>query len=266
MNRQHVNVAGHRWNCAEAGQGTPVLLVHGFPLDHTMWQPQLDALSATSRLIAPDLPGFGGTAPAGEVMTMPQFADGLAALLDQLGVQEPVVFCGLSMGGYIAWEFWRRYRQRVAKLVLCDTRAAADTPEAARARRVAARRIDSEGKQPFLSAMVPKLMCDATRNERAAVVAHVDRMTAAAHPQGVAAALRGMAQRTDSIGLLGDIDVPALLLVGDQDEISPVAEMQAMAAAMPHARLRVISDAGHLAPLENPPAVNKALADFIRNA
>ena len=106
----------------------PLLLVHGFPLDHTMWAAQIEAISSRCRVIAPDLRGFGRSPPAGERTTMEQFADDLAGLLDAIGISEPVVYCGLSMGGYIGWQFWRKHANRLRGLILCDTRATADSP------------------------------------------------------------------------------------------------------------------------------------------
>ena len=115
----------------ERGEGIPLLLVHGFPLDHSMWTAQIDRFCTHCRVIAPDLPGFGRSPAVGDKVGMAQFADELTELLDVLEIAEPVVFCGLSMGGYIAFQFWRRHRSRLRGLVLCDSRATADSPEAA---------------------------------------------------------------------------------------------------------------------------------------
>nr|HPM85389.1 alpha/beta hydrolase [Candidatus Anammoximicrobium sp.] len=153
-------VRGLNLNVVESGAGLPVLLVHGFPLDHTMWQPQLEALAGEAHVVAPDLRGFGASDAGGETVSMEDYADDLAALLDARTIQEPVVFCGLSMGGYIAWQFWQRHRARLRGLILCDTRAAADTPEAAANRLATADRVLREGPSPVLQAMLPKLVAE----------------------------------------------------------------------------------------------------------
>src|SRR5437588_1423727 len=149
-----------------------LLLVHGFPLDHTMWKYQLDGLADVARVIAPDLRGFGrsGVTPgtvspdtlSPDTVSMERYADDLAGLLDALKIGEKIVFCGLSMGGYIAWQFWRKYSSRVAKLILCDTRAAPDTPDAAKTRLTTAERVQKTGTQALAELMLGKLFAPAT--------------------------------------------------------------------------------------------------------
>jgi pimeloyl-ACP methyl ester carboxylesterase len=250
-------------NVVEAGAGPPLLLVHGFPLDHTMWQAQIDELSRDARVMAPDLRGFGESDGGGEVVLMEDFADDLAALLDRLGVAEPVVFCGLSMGGYIAWQFFLRHRARLRALILCDTRAAADAPAAAEARLTNARRVLEDGVGFLAQGMLDKLFAAETRQQRPELVAAVRRVMLAASPQGVAAALRGMAARQDASDLLPQIDVPALVVCGREDAISTVEEMRGIAQRLPQARFVEIAAAGHMSPLEQPQAVNAAVRDFL---
>jgi len=132
-------------NVVERGSGVPLLLVHGYPLDHSMWQGQIEGLGDACRVIAPDLRGFGASGVTPGTVTMGQMADDMAALLDALKIHEPIVFCGLSMGGYVAWQFALRHRQRLTKLILCDTRAAADSPEAAAGRLKTADKVLDEG-------------------------------------------------------------------------------------------------------------------------
>jgi pimeloyl-ACP methyl ester carboxylesterase len=251
-------------NIVDRGTGSPLLLVHGFPLDHTMWNAQIEALSASHRVIAPDLRGFGQSGTAGdEVTTMPQFADDMAALLDALQIDEPVTFCGLSMGGYIAWDFLRRHRQRLAALILCDTRAAADSEEAARGRRMMAAGVLAEGVQAVPDAMLPKLLAPLTLQETPAVAESLRRTILATSPTSIAAAQRGMAEREDSTSLLGTIDLPTLVIVGEHDAISTVREMRRVADEIPGARFAVVPDAGHLSPLENPAVVSAAIEGFL---
>ena len=152
-----IDVSGVRFRVADEGHGPVILFVHGFPLDHTMWRAQIDEFSKTHRVIAPDLRGFGGTDGTLYSVSMEQFADDLAGLLDALAVEGPVIFCGLSMGGYIAWQFVQRHPARVAKLIVCDTRAAADSPDAAANRLKMADIVLKEGPEVVAWGMMPKL-------------------------------------------------------------------------------------------------------------
>lgn len=247
----------------DQGQASPLLFVHGFPLNHMMWNAQLPVFAERHRVIAPDLRGFGSSVDTEGTVSMEDFADDLAAILDDLQVREPVVYCGLSMGGYIGWQFVRKYRQRLRGLVLCDTRAAADTPEAAAGRRKMAEQVIAEGTQPVADGMVSKALSPRTMTERPEVVAAVKGMILSSDPTGVAAAQRGMAARPDVTDQLGQIDLPTLLIVGADDALTPVDEMRRMSQAIPHARFAVIPDSGHLSPLENPRAFNAALAEFL---
>jgi pimeloyl-ACP methyl ester carboxylesterase len=255
-------------NTVEVGQGKPLLLVHGFPLSHAMWRGQIDGLASRARIVAPDLRGFGassfvpGASPEDGV-TMAQYADDLAALLDALAIDEPVVFCGLSMGGYVAWQFWKRHARRLAGLVLCDTRAAADTPEAAKGRRTMAERVLKEGPIVAAEAMLPKLFSRVSVEKQPQIVESTRQTILSARSEAIAAAQRGMAVRPDMTGELASIRVPALLIGGAEDAISPPAEMRSIAAAMPDARFVEIPQAGHMAPLESPASVNSQIAEFL---
>lgn len=247
----------------DQGQGMPVLFVHGFPLNHTMWNAQLPVFAERYRVIAPDLRGFGSSVDTEGAVSMEDFADDLAAILDHLQVREPMVYCGLSMGGYIAWQFVRKYRQRLRGLVLCDTRAAADTPEAAAGRLKMAEQVIADGTQPVAESMVSKALSPRSMSERPEVVAAVKGMILSSDPTGVAAAQRGMANRPDASDQPGQIDLPTLVMVGADDALTPVEEMRRIAGEIPQARLVVIPDAGHLSPMENPQAFNAALAEFL---
>lgn len=258
-----VAVNGASFAVEQAGEGEPILLVHGFPLNHRMWQAQVAALSATHRVIAPDLRGLGGSGGAAGVVTMDQYADDLAGLLDTLGVTEPVTLCGLSMGGYVAFAFVRRHRDRLARLILCDTKAAADPPERKADRVKTAEQVLAEGTARLVESMPKSLLAPSTFETRPAVVAAVREMIASAPPAGVAAASRGMAARPDSNDLLPRIDVPTLVLSGEHDAITPPAEMRAMAERIRGATFELIPDAGHMSPMENPAAVNAAIRRFL---
>lgn len=251
----------------DEGRGTPVLLVHGFPLDHTMWDAQIAALSAQSRVIAPDLRGFGRTPPApGDAergISMEGFADDLVELLDALAIREPVVFVGLSMGGYIGWQFACKHGGKLRALVACDTRAIADTDEARAGRIKSAESVAAAGSVIVANAMEPKLFAKATFEKKPEIVAATRKVMESTPPAGVAAALRGMAARPDVTSFLPSINVPTLVLVGEHDAISSAAEMKTIADAIPGAEYVVISKAGHMTTVEEPVAVNEALTQFI---
>jgi 3-oxoadipate enol-lactonase len=248
---------------SDTGRGTPLLLVHGFPLDHTMWRPQIDAFTPSHRVIAPDLRGFGASDVTEGTVTMAQHADDLAALLDALGVSEPVVYCGLSMGGYVGWEFLRRHRDRVRALIVCDSRAAGDSEEAQANRAKMAANVLDNGPEVAAAAMRPKLFADSTRRDHPEIVESLESTMLATAPHGIAASLHGMAARADATELLATIAVPTLLVVGESDAITPPDEMAAVAAAIPGATLERIPNAGHMAPLENAEAVNAVLRTFL---
>jgi len=248
---------------ADVGSGPTLLLVHGFPLDHSMWRHQLESLGDKYRVIAPDLRGFGASTGATDTITMDQLADDLADLLDGLDIAEPVTFCGLSMGGYVAWQFWQRHASRLDRLILCDTRAVADTDEAARGRSDMAQRVLSEGATIVAEAMLPKLFAETTIRERADIVEATRRVMQATAPVTVAGALRGMAQRPDMTSELPNVDVPTLVMCGEYDVISTVDEMRSIADALPNARFVEVSGSGHMSPLEDPIAVNAAIRSFL---
>lgn len=240
-----------------------VLFVHGFPLDGSMWREAIEALPPGWRGLAPDLRGFGGTEPSAQAAySMDRFADDLAALLDAEGIGRAVV-CGLSMGGYITFAFWRRHRDRVSGLVLADTRAGADSDEARRGRLDLAERIRSEGHDPVVDAMLPKLLSESTRRERTDLVERVEAMMRRVAPAALSAALLGMAERPDATPDLASIDVPTLVVVGEEDAITPPAEAEKLAAGIEGARLVRVEGAGHLAPVEKPEVFGRALGEWI---
>ncbi len=260
---KHVTANGVRLAVLDRGQGRAIVLLHGFPLDHTMWRHQVEMLSGQYRVIAPDLRGFGASEAIPGTAAMEDLADDTSALLDALEVRQPVVLCGLSMGGYVAWEMVRKYAWRLSALVLCDTRSQPDTPAAANGRLETAQRVLTEGMGSLAESMLERLLAPSTRERQPELAQGLREVMARTKPEGAAAALRGMAARRDATPLLPTIVVPTLVLCGVHDAISPPGEMQAMAAAIPGARWVPIPDAGHMAPCENPHAVNRALGDFL---
>lgn len=255
----HLTV-GMRWR--EAGSGDAVLFVHGFPFSSALWEAQLAAVPAGWRFLAPDLPGFGESAPLDSALTMEILARELEVFLDELGVQRAVV-CGLSMGGYVALALWRVHRERVRALVLADTRAGADTPEARHARYEDAALARSMGAAAIGERMLPRLLSPGTHQDHPDVVQRLRAITATASVEGVAGALEGMAERPDSTGLLGEIDAPTLVIAGEHDVIAPMAEAETLAAGIPGARLVTIPGAGHVTCMEAPGAFNAALVTFL---
>ncbi|MCG8347773.1 MAG: alpha/beta hydrolase [Chloroflexales bacterium] len=255
-------VNGVRLFYEDRGQGPAVLFVHGFPLNSAMWQPQIEYLSSVQsayRVIVPDLRGFGASdVPEGPYL-METFADDLASLLDTLGLDQ-VVLGGLSMGGYIAFAFMRRYAERVRALILCDTRPTVDSHEAQASRETNAQLAEREGVGLLLDKMLPALLAPQVSGE---VQSQVRTIALRNDPKGIAGALRGMAQRADATDLLPQIRVPTLIIVGAQDSLTPPDVAHAMQSSIPNSRVVEIPSAGHVPPLENPAAFNKALAAFL---
>lgn len=260
---KRVSANGIEMNVFDEGDGLPILFVHGFPLDHQMWREQLAGLSNDFRLIAPDLRGFGQTTVTEGSVTMETHADDLAALLDALSVDEKIVLCGLSMGSYVAWQFQRKYGDRLRGLILCDTRAIADSPEAVENRRKLAATVLEHGTEPVAAAMMPNLFAEASTEKRREAIELTRQTLIANSPAGIAAASLGMAERPDVTADLPGIETPALLIVGEDDRISTVEEMRGIAEAMPNAEFVVIPEAGHMSPLENPEPANLAIREFV---
>lgn len=241
----------------------PVLLIHGYPLSNMLWDLQMGDLSDIARLIAPDLRGHGQTDPTDPPYSMGLFADDCANLLDQLGISGPVVIGGLSMGGYVAFEFARRYPERVAGLILAATRAGADSPQVKEARDKAAGVAIAEGTPAIAEGMLPKLLAPDSYDKQPDLVDFVREMMLETSEDGIVGALTAMRDRPDSTPDLAAIQVPVLVVHGEQDQLIPLAEAEAMAAALPMSRLVAIPQAGHLPNLEQPEAFNDAVREFL---
>lgn len=255
---------GVRLYWRERGRGEAVLFLHAFPFHGGMWEGQLERLPERWRLIAPDLRGFGRSAADAEggPLTMDRHADDVAALLDHLEIEAATV-CGVSMGGYVAFALWRRHPERVRALVLCDTRAAADTEAARRARAQLAIRVRREGAKAAVDAMLPNLISEATRRERPEVEGRLRAIAESIEADTIVRALEGLAARPDSTGLLPTITVPTLVLHGAEDATVPLEEARAMAERIPDARLRIVEGAGHLPNVETPDAFDAELVHFM---
>ncbi len=249
--------AGGRSGTATAGT---VVFLHAFPLHGGMWARAVAGLPAGWKGFAPHFPGFGGTPPGAG--SLDAFAGDVLARLDAAGVDR-FVAVGMSMGGYAAFRLAERAPGRVAGLVLCDTRAAPDAPEARERRTGQARAARRDGIRGLADAMVPGLLSQETRRLRPQVEAAVRAMIATADPEGVARVLEALRDRPDSTPLLAGLRVPVLAVVGERDALSPPDEMRRMVAAIPGARLEVLPGAGHLSALETPDAFQAVLNAFL---
>ncbi|GAC1648499.1 MAG: alpha/beta fold hydrolase [Ktedonobacteraceae bacterium] len=249
------------------GIGQPVLFLHAFPLNRSMWEGEIRVLLAEERyrLVALDWRGFGESDVASGMVTMEQLADDVAGLMDTLGMQDAVL-CGLSMGGYATFAFLRKYPQRVKALILADTRPGADTEEAKANRENVARVAEAEGIEAIANLQIPKVIADYTRQQHPEVEIRIRQMINAATTQGIAAASRGMAQRADSSDLLAMLSCPTLVLVGEQDVLTPPEVARDYAAKIKNVQFVTIANAGHLSNLEQPQAFLQAVSDFLRNA
>jgi 3-oxoadipate enol-lactonase len=246
----------------EARGGAKVVLVHAFPLNRTMWEPQLRALAGRHEVVALDLRGFGESDPFDGTLSMETAAADVAAVMDRAGFDRAVV-CGVSMGGYVALALARASPERLAGLVLADTKAAGDGAKARAGRFELIETVRSKGPAAIADAMLPKLLSERARSERPDLVAAVRGMIEATPAGAIEAALRGMAGRADSRDLLGEIAVPTLVVVGTEDAVTPRADATEMAAGIPAARLVAIEGAGHLSNLEAPDEFSRALGDFL---
>ncbi len=246
------------------GIGLPVIFLHAFPLNRQMWQGEMTALLGDERyrLVALDWRGFGESDITTPISTMELFADDVAGLMDLLGIQKAIL-CGLSMGGYAAFAFLRKYPQRLAGLILADTRPGADSPEAQANRENVARIAETQGTGAVADLQVPRLISEYARQHHPDVENRIRQMIYVATPQGIAAASRGMAQRADSTGLLASIACPTLVIVGEQDTLTPPTVAQEYASQIPGAQYAVIPRAGHLSNLEQPELFLQVVRGFL---
>ncbi len=247
----------------ETGRGRPVVLLHAFPLNATMWLAQREALGTSYRVLTPDQRGFGGTQLGHDDPLLDEVADDVAAMLDAKKIERAVIG-GLSMGGYVAMAFWRRHPDRVSALILADTKIGADTAEgAANRERIAAEVIEAGSSKQLVDEVLPALLGETTKTRRALVLGRVKALVESAPPYAVAWAQRAMAARPDSTADLAGVTVPTLVVVGEEDTLSPPAEAELIAKAIPGATLVTIPKAGHLTAVEAPEEFNEAVGAFL---
>lgn len=245
------------------GKGPDLVLLHPFPANHEVWSAVAEPLSSVFRVILPDLRGLGASAPGDGIATMEKHANDLLRVCKDAEV-ERAIFAGNSIGGYILFEFWRRFRERVSSLILVDTKASPDTEDASKTRLAAAEDVLKRGTEPFIDSQLPKLLGETTRRNRPDQVEKAKKMMMQASAAGIAAVQRGMAERPDSIPTLQTINVPTLVLVGEEDLVTPLAEMDQIQRNIRGSQLKRIPQAGHYSPFERPDDVHRAMRDFLR--
>ena len=245
----------------DIGTGLPIVFLHAFPLSRTMWEPQVTGLVSECRCIPIDFRGFGDSAVS-PPFTVDRYADDVAAVLDTLQIERAVV-AGLSLGGYVAFAFWRRHRERVRALVLADTRAGADTAENIARRKYLIDLATTQGSGAVANAQIAGLVGKTTRDKRPDTYDAVHRAIAQASVDGIVGALEAMMARPDSTETLATIDVPTMIIAGSEDVATPPREARAMHAAIAGSRIEIIQRAGHLSNLERPAAFNTVVAEFL---
>jgi 3-oxoadipate enol-lactonase len=256
-----VNGATIHYDQAGERNADVLVLLHGFAVDSGMWAAQVDALSTRWRVVAVDYRGCGRSGPAGP-FSIEQLAEDVHALAGRLGLGR-VVLAGLSMGGYVALAYARRYGAALRGLILVDTKAAADTAEAREQRDKMIRLVERHGTEPVADAMIERLVSPETAAARPAVVRELRRMMEAAPPAGVVQSLAAMRDRADQTAFLSSIAVPTLIVVGEKDVITPVDVARGMAEKIPGAEVVVVPGVGHMSPMEAPGEVNAAMGAFL---
>jgi 3-oxoadipate enol-lactonase len=239
------------------GQGKPVIFLHGFPFDHTIWNSLVPLMESEARLILPDLRGFGRSPVTDDVYTMRLLAEDVRHLMDRLAL-EKAVLVGHSMGGYVALAFSHAYPARVCGLGLVATQAAADSPERRQARYKTAEAVAHKGSRVVASDMVSSL----TPNKD--LVKPIQNLILQAQPAGIVGALKGMAERSEMTGSLSDISVPVVVVAGLADQLLPLEKMQTMAQMLPKGWLVEVEGAGHMVMMEAPEQVAGALRQVIK--
>jgi pimeloyl-ACP methyl ester carboxylesterase len=260
MGIEEFQIRGRRMSVSISGSGPVLLLVHGFPLDHTMWRHQIEYFSTSQRVFAPDLIGFGNSqVDDREIVTMKDYADDLADLIIQLNPESPVTFCGLSMGGYIGWQLLKFHSSLIDCVIMANTRSAGDDEKTARGRRLVAGQVIKHGVTEIASHMPLKLLGPDSQN----LAEELRTVIGATDPQTVAAAQMGMSERPGMDWFLPSIRKPSLFICGSHDGITPPKEMQTVAKAVQSSQYVELETAGHMSPLEAPVEFNAAVASFL---
>lgn len=248
----------------DSGEGQPLVLLHGFPHDRTLWTTQRASLMARARCLVPDLRGFGDSSTHGP-FSIDGYADDVIALLDYLGIERAAV-CGLSMGGYVAMAMWRRHSHRISAMVFCDTRAGADSEGGRRRRNELIDVAGHDGVEALAETQLTGMVGSTTRARRPEVMSVLRTMMVRQPVAGIVGALEAMRDRADSHGTIATIAVPSLVIVGEEDSLTPISEARIIAESLPpvaRVRMEIIEGAGHVPCIERPSAMTHALADFL---
>jgi pimeloyl-ACP methyl ester carboxylesterase len=268
MTRQYCHIGSRTIAYLDSAPGDATrrvcLLLHAFPIGASLWEPQMRSVPAGWRLVTPDLRGFGGSSELDSVsaLSISDYADDAIDLMDELGIARAVIG-GASMGGYAALAFLQKAPERVEGLILANTRAGADSPEARANRRNMLALVDREGPSGVAREMMPRLLGPTTRETNSPIEAFVRRLIKQQSPVAIRSAIQRMMHRPDSTPLLAQVTVPALVITGAEDALIPVSESQAMASSLKQSTLVVVPGAGHLANLEQPDTFNTAVQKFL---
>jgi 3-oxoadipate enol-lactonase len=252
-------------NHVESGHphGVPVVFIHGFPMNHLMWENQMNALPNDYRIIAYDVRGLGKSDLGNGEISMEAHVDDLKGLLDDLDIQKAIV-CGLSMGGYIALNAIQKYPQRFLGLVLCDTKSDADTEQGKQKRYDSIQKIENDGVQSFAEGFLKNVLSEKTLNENKPLVTFLTHKILENNPEGIKAAQRMMAKRPATTDGLKKIKVPTLILVGEKDQVTPLADAESLKSKIANSRLEIIPGAAHFSNIENPEYFNAQIREFLK--
>lgn len=262
---QRATVNGHATRYLEAGKGRPLVLLHAFPLSADMWRSQLDRVPDGWRFIAPDLYGFGSGTTEDGALSVDDYARDIVGLMNTLGIDTAVIG-GLSMGGYVTFALFRQAPERFDGVILADTKAQADTPDGRAGRRAMSETLRTNGLSAVVDGLLPKLVGETTRRQRPQVLDDARRLMEANRPAAIDAALHALMTRPDSTADLGRITCPALVIVGQEDLVTPAADAELLAHSIPRAELAVLPRVGHLSNLEAPDDFSSVLTSFLSRA
>lgn len=245
------------------GDGNPIIFLHAFPFNRNMWQPQIEFfVSKNFKLIVPDLPGFGESQTTSQINTMEKTAISVAELTDSLGIKKASI-CGISMGGYVALNFFRLFPEKFSSLILCDTNSTADSEEIRNNRFWLIEEIEQNGMTAVSDSILEKLLSDITLKNNKFLVEKIHNQILNADKLGTIAALKGMAKRMDHTFILNKINFPTLLIFGEDDKITDLKTSENLKNQIPNSKLKIIKKCGHLSNLEKPTEFNIALAEFL---
>jgi pimeloyl-ACP methyl ester carboxylesterase len=258
-----VNVNGVKLSYDDVGEGSvPVIFLHGFPFDKTMWHSQVESLKSSHRVIAYDIRGFGKSRDHGTSLSIDQFSEDLIRFMDLLNIDKAVV-CGLSMGGYVAMNAQKRAPGRFEALILCDTQCVADTAEGKKKRYQSIDEINAEGVKNFAEGFIQKVFCKESHSSKKDVVNQLKEVIYSTSPRMITQGLKALAERRETCSTLCKVDVPTLIICGKEDEMTPVIQSEYMKQNIDGSMLQVIENAGHVSNLEQPEAFNKHISDFL---